>query len=117
MSSSLDCPVVSFLQLICSYVLYPFAYVMGIEKDDCHKVGELIGIKTFLNEFLAYTDLSKWISNTADFAAHAAANGTCIFNEDDIYLVERNQTLIRGILSVSGKPVPITMRQCTHQCS
>lgn len=51
------------LQLICSYVLRPLAYLMGVQWDDCGIVGELIGIKTFLNEFLAYGELSTYLKN------------------------------------------------------
>ena len=50
-------------QLICSYLLIPLAFIMGVEPRDCRHVAELIGIKTFLNEFIAYIDLSKLIKN------------------------------------------------------
>ena len=53
----------SFLpQYICSYVLYPLAFFMGVETDDCRRVAELIGLKTFLNEFVAYDELGKLIT-------------------------------------------------------
>jgi len=48
---------------ICSYVLVPFAYVMGVEWKDSFAVAELLGTKTFLNEFIAYEELSKLIRN------------------------------------------------------
>ncbi len=41
----------------------PIAYLMGVEWDDCGKVAELLGIKTFINEFVAYERLSELISN------------------------------------------------------
>ncbi len=41
----------------------PFAYLMGVEWNDAFKVGQLLGVKTFLNEFVAYKDLSKFIEN------------------------------------------------------
>nr|XP_022310289.1 solute carrier family 28 member 3-like isoform X2 [Crassostrea virginica] len=55
-------PEFSF-QLICSYVLMPLAYLMGVDWEDCGIVGELIGIKSFLNEFLAYGELSTYLDN------------------------------------------------------
>lgn len=55
-------PEFSF-QMICSYVLMPLAYLMGVDWADCGIVGELIGIKTFLNEFLAYGELSTYLNN------------------------------------------------------
>ena len=35
-------PPVEF-QFLCSYLLYPFAMMMGVELEDCRKVGKLIG--------------------------------------------------------------------------
>ena len=36
---------------------------MGVEWKDCDVVAELLGIKTFLNEFVAYASLSEYIKN------------------------------------------------------
>jgi pyrimidine nucleoside transport protein len=41
----------------------PMAYLMGVEWADAGVVGELVGIKTFLNEFVAYKDLAVYIDN------------------------------------------------------
>ena len=51
------------LQRICSYVLMPLAFTMGVEWEDSFVVAELLGVKTFLNEFIAYSELSKYIKN------------------------------------------------------
>ena len=50
-------------QFICSYVLRPVAFIMGVEWKDCDVVAELLGTKTFLNEFIAYTQLAEFIKN------------------------------------------------------
>nr|XP_045001413.1 sodium/nucleoside cotransporter 1 isoform X1 [Jaculus jaculus] len=47
-------------QLICSYVLRPVAFLMGVAWEDCPVVAELLGIKMFLNEFVAYQELSQY---------------------------------------------------------
>jgi pyrimidine nucleoside transport protein len=36
---------------------------MGVEWSDCMEVAKLLGIKTFLNEFLAFGQLSVFINN------------------------------------------------------
>jgi len=41
----------------------PLAFVMGVEYDDAFNVAELLGVKTFLNEFIAYDRLGKMIKN------------------------------------------------------
>uniref|UniRef100_F7DBG1 Solute carrier family 28 member 1 n=1 Tax=Macaca mulatta TaxID=9544 RepID=F7DBG1_MACMU len=47
-------------QVICSYILRPVAFLMGVVWEDCPVVAELLGIKLFLNEFVAYQELSKY---------------------------------------------------------
>ncbi|XP_074090043.1 sodium/nucleoside cotransporter 1 [Macrotis lagotis] len=47
-------------QLICSYILRPVAFMLGVEWVDCPMVAEMLGIKMFLNEFVAYQELSKY---------------------------------------------------------
>ncbi|XP_070690311.1 solute carrier family 28 member 3-like [Pempheris klunzingeri] len=56
----LDCPQLSF-SLICSYMFMPLSFMMGVSWEDSFIVAELIGIKTFLNEFVAYQKLSQLI--------------------------------------------------------
>uniref|UniRef100_A0A8D1VJB0 Sodium/nucleoside cotransporter n=2 Tax=Sus scrofa TaxID=9823 RepID=A0A8D1VJB0_PIG len=47
-------------QLICSYILRPVAFLMGVAWEDCPVVAELLGMKLFLNEFVAYQELSGY---------------------------------------------------------
>jgi nucleoside transporter len=44
--------------IICEYVFYPFAWLMGVDPDDCSEVAILIGLKIFANEFVAYEKLA-----------------------------------------------------------
>ncbi len=46
------------LQLILGYLLAPLAFVMGVPWEDSLQVGQLIGVKVVLNEFVAYRDLA-----------------------------------------------------------
>ncbi|MBN3297851.1 S28A3 protein, partial [Amia calva] len=55
-----DYPQLTF-SLICSYVFMPFSFMMGVDWEDSFLVGELIGYKTFFNEFVAYEKLSVLI--------------------------------------------------------
>ncbi|XP_070541323.1 solute carrier family 28 member 3-like [Ptychodera flava] len=64
LGSMVNCPQLTF-QLICRYLLYPFAWLMGVETADCEIVAELIGVKTFLNEFVAYLQLADLVKNGA----------------------------------------------------
>ncbi|XP_068461128.1 solute carrier family 28 member 3-like [Clinocottus analis] len=57
----LDCPQLSF-SLICSYVFMPLSFMLGVSWEDSFIVAELIGLKTFINEFIAYQKLSEFIT-------------------------------------------------------
>ncbi|XP_071158639.1 solute carrier family 28 member 3-like [Mytilus galloprovincialis] len=90
-------------QYICSYVFYPLAYLMGVETVDCGRVAELIGIKTFINEFVAYTALSKYISNRNNLTWYEGMNftdynATWHYQDKDIVYDHMNITLDKGIL-------------------
>ena len=47
------------LQRILGWVFSPIAWLLGVEWKDALTVGSLLGQKTILNEFIAYTDLIK----------------------------------------------------------
>ncbi|XP_054858259.1 sodium/nucleoside cotransporter 1-like [Eublepharis macularius] len=53
-------------QLICSYVLMPLAFLLGASWDDARLVAEMLGIKFFLNEFVAYQQLSTYKQQRLD---------------------------------------------------
>ncbi|KAM9714184.1 sodium/nucleoside cotransporter 2 isoform 2-T2 [Dama dama] len=47
-------------QVICSYVLRPMVFMMGVEWADCPMVAEMVGMKFFTNEFVAFQQLSQY---------------------------------------------------------
>lgn len=48
-------------QKICRYLLMPVVYLMGVRWEDAGEVAEMVGLKTFLNEFVAYKKLAELI--------------------------------------------------------
>ena len=42
------------------WIFQPFAWLMGIEWNDCSRAGELLGLKMATNEFIAYGRLAEW---------------------------------------------------------
>lgn len=54
---------------------------MGVPIEDCLAVGKLVGLKTFINEFVAYKDLGE----TINFRRQVLTNNT--------YNLYRNGTL------------------------
>lgn len=49
------------LQNALGVLFAPLAWLMGIEWKDCGRAGELLGLKMFATEFVAYDTLGKWI--------------------------------------------------------
>ncbi len=53
------------LEFILGRALSPVAWILGVPWKDCKTVGFLMGEKTILNEFVAYTDMSKILAGSA----------------------------------------------------
>ena len=97
-----SCDIFS-LQFICSYVFWPVSWVMGVPPTDCRIVGKLIGIKTFINEFVAYDSLSTIIKNDANltwYTSHSNYTGGYRYEGLDITYTDFNHTLVGGVLKV-----------------
>ena len=45
------------LEALVGYIFWPLAWAMGVPAAECAAVGELLGVKTILNEFVAYLRL------------------------------------------------------------
>jgi CNT family concentrative nucleoside transporter len=48
------------LSALLGYAFAPLAWLMGIDRTDCLRVGELLGLRLVGNEFIAYQQLSDW---------------------------------------------------------
>src|SRR5690606_28896003 len=51
------------LQFILGYLFSPLIWLIGIAKDDMVTVGQLLGEKIVLNEFVAYMNFGKMKAN------------------------------------------------------
>ena len=47
------------LQTVVGYIFWPLAWAMGVPAVECVQVGQLLGVKTILNEFYAYFQLEE----------------------------------------------------------
>jgi len=50
-------------QKLCGFIFIPVAFMMGVDVQDCLVVGEVFGMKTIVNEFVAYERLVKYTKN------------------------------------------------------
>jgi len=50
------------LQAILGYIMAPVAWLLGVESSEIRSVGTLLGVKTVINEFVAYLDLANNLS-------------------------------------------------------
>ena len=67
---------------ILSKLFVPIALLMGVEWQDSDKVAKMIGLKTLVNEFVAYTELSKQIElgNLTERSITIATYALCGFS-------------------------------------
>ena len=52
------------LQAAAGWLFRPFVWLMGVPWADAGAVGQLMGLKTILNEFVAYVELSRTMSGS-----------------------------------------------------
>jgi len=74
--------------MLLAYVFYPFVYLMGIPQDEVLASAELVGQKTFFNEFIAFTSLGDMIEHRKDGFPR------CDCDDNVKWLSERGETLI-----------------------
>jgi CNT family concentrative nucleoside transporter len=64
------------LESILGWLLAPLAWVMGVTWSDATTVGGLLGVKTSVNEFVAYLQLSGMLAGGADLAPRSIVIAT-----------------------------------------
>jgi CNT family concentrative nucleoside transporter len=64
------------LQVIFGWVLAPLAWLMGVPWADADTVGSLIGVKTVVNEFVAYLQLAGVLGSGAELSPRGAVIAT-----------------------------------------
>ncbi|XP_046567699.1 solute carrier family 28 member 3-like [Haliotis rubra] len=88
-------------EFICSYLLYPVAWFMGTQPADCRRVAELVGVKTFTNEFIAYKSLQELLQNRQTFLNYTETYGykdEWYWDDQAVVLTQWNMTLKRGFM-------------------
>ncbi|CAL1543285.1 unnamed protein product [Lymnaea stagnalis] len=94
------------LQRICSYLFYPLALALGVDSRDGRTVAELLGIKVFINEVIAYAKLGEYKVNRLKFDDYLSRNFTEWSVDDmtrDVFLTGWNETLKEGFISVRSE--------------
>lgn len=64
------------LQVILGYIFWPVAWVMGIPAADCTFIGQLLGERFILNEFISYLHLSQALNEGQDISPRAVVLST-----------------------------------------
>lgn len=69
----MDQPLVT-LGVILGYLGYPLAWLLGIPSSECMVAGQLIGIKTVANEFVAFQQLGELMQSDSPPISERTAN-------------------------------------------
>ena len=67
------------MELISGYLFAPIAWIIGVPWNDCFAVGSLLGKKLIINEFVAYLDLQKQMSELSPRAVVISTYALCGF--------------------------------------
>ncbi len=68
-------------ETICGFAFWPFAWLMGIDADDCPEVAQLLGLKIFANEFVAYQVMAfSMKSKISERSFYIASYALCGFS-------------------------------------
>jgi CNT family concentrative nucleoside transporter len=60
------------LELLLGWIFAPIAFLMGVPSADVTKVASLLGQKTVLNEFVAYSSMSQSLAQDPSFLSERA---------------------------------------------
>jgi CNT family concentrative nucleoside transporter len=81
------------LERVLSWLFFPLAWLLGVSPDDVPKVASLLGQKTVLNEFVAYTTMTQelsadpsWLSERSRLIASYALCGFANFGSIGIQI-------------------------------
>jgi CNT family concentrative nucleoside transporter len=64
------------LEVLMGWVLAPLAWVMGVPWQDAPAIGSLLGVKTALNEFVAYLQLSNLLTDGPGLSSRSVVIAT-----------------------------------------
>ncbi len=67
------------LELVFGVLFFPVAFMMGVPIDDCLAVGNLLGQKLILNEFVAYMGLQQVMGEISERAVIISTYALCGF--------------------------------------
>ncbi len=77
------------------YIFWPLSLAIGVPTEDCLSVGKLIGLKTFINEFVAYKELGA----TINFRNLAHTNNTYGMYKSGALAIPSDITMIWNVCS------------------
>ncbi|XP_060587130.1 solute carrier family 28 member 3-like [Ruditapes philippinarum] len=101
------------LNLILSYLFYPFVYLMGVDAEDCLRAGEYLGLRTLSSPGVPYIYVGQLIRNRERLEEFTATFNLSIEYDrtKDILLPYWNETLVGGIFSERSELI-ITYALC-----
>ena len=99
------------LQLILGYLCYPVAFLLGVPRKDLRQVGELIGIKVIINEFLAFTTLSSAAYDGLSPRSRLIATYACCVS----FLLHHNRIITDHLRDLVTSVLLVLRLVCSHR--
>jgi CNT family concentrative nucleoside transporter len=64
------------LERVLGFLCWPLAWIMGVPSQDCFTIGQLLGVKTVVNEFVAYLQLADLLKTGAPLSYRSVVIAT-----------------------------------------
>jgi pyrimidine nucleoside transport protein len=96
------------MEFIASYLLYPISLLMGIEMEDCRRVGMLNGYRVVSSNIVAFFKLTEMRDNRIkylDYMLQTNGTGNVTYHNDDIILNDWGVTLPLGFVSIRSEAI------------
>lgn len=111
------------LELICSYLFAPVAFIMGVPSQDIMVVGSLLGKKLIINEFVAYLDLKEAMATLSPRSVAISTYALCGFANFSSIAIQvggigvlapdrRKDLALLGVKSLIGGTLACLMTAC-----
>ncbi|XP_060065122.1 solute carrier family 28 member 3-like [Ylistrum balloti] len=86
---------------ISSYLFYPFAFLIGVDLQDCFRVANLLGLRNLISLAISYMQMGEYVRNKEVYNEYSSLFNDTVFYEDsyDVFLPQWNRTLVKGVLS------------------
>lgn len=93
------------MQLFVGKVLIPVSYIIGVPWNESEDVGKLIGIKTMVNEFVAFQEMQNMTLTVSNYLL-ASIKGFRSYEHHTLFIFDNLERAVVTITCFRCSPEP-----------